>query len=85
VDEKKCVYCGKCAKACPMGAWIVNVKGKARKFDSVRCIGCGLCYVACDKEKAVELKAVEGYQVPMLRNVEGGADPLEGISGVREK
>ncbi|MCP4757676.1 MAG: hypothetical protein GY866_43010 [Proteobacteria bacterium] len=85
VDEKKCVYCGKCAKACPMGAWIVNVKGKARKFDSVRCIGCGLCYVACDKEKAVELKAVEGYQVPMLKNVEGGADPLEGISGVREK
>ena len=85
VDEKKCTYCGKCAKACTMGAWTVNVKAKTRQFSSKRCIGCGLCYVACDKAKAIELKAVADYKVPVTENVDYGHDPLVGISGVKKK
>ena len=65
VDSDTCSYCGKCARACPMGAWTVNTKDKTRAFESVRCVGCGLCYVACDKEKAIE---VEGRITESLPN-----------------
>ena len=85
VDEKKCTYCGKCAKACTMGAWSVNVKAKTRSFREHRCVGCGLCYVACDKEKAIELKPVKEYKVPSMEGVESASHPLAGISGVTKK
>ena len=81
VDEKKCTHCGKCAKACPMGAWSVNVKAKTRNFESIRCVGCGLCYVACEKEKAIELKPVPGYQDPVVLKIDRASHPLASISG----
>jgi len=84
VDEEKCAYCGKCARACPMGAWIVNTKAKIRAFESIRCVGCGLCYAACDKEKAVALKPVAGYEPPTVKKVERASHPLESISGVKD-
>ncbi|MCP4751513.1 MAG: 4Fe-4S dicluster domain-containing protein [Proteobacteria bacterium] len=82
VDAKKCTHCGKCAKACPMGAWTVNARDKTRSLEKVRCIGCGLCYVACDKEKAVELKPVPGYETPKVKKIQFGSHPLASISGV---
>ncbi len=81
VDDKKCTHCGKCAKACPMGAWSVNVKAKSRRFESHRCVGCGLCYVACEKEKAIELKPVPGYKDPIVLKVDKASHPLASISG----
>ena len=82
VDSAKCTHCGKCAKACPMGAWTVDTKNKTRAFAPERCIGCGLCYAACDKEKAIELKAVADYKAPMIKKVERSSHPLASISGV---
>lgn len=84
VDSNKCSYCGKCARSCPMGAWTVDTKRKTRSFNSIRCIGCGLCYVACDKEKAIELKPVPGYKPPTVIRVERASHPLAGISGIEK-
>ncbi|MBU4319343.1 MAG: 4Fe-4S dicluster domain-containing protein [Proteobacteria bacterium] len=84
VDDSKCSFCGKCAKACPMGAWTVDTKNKARSFETMRCIGCGLCYAACDKDKAVELKPAQGYQTPTMKKVERASHPLASISGVEK-
>ena len=81
VNEDKCTYCGKCAKACPMGAWTVDTKNKTRYFDTKRCIGCGLCYAACDKEKAIELKPVADYTPPEIKKVKKASHPLASISG----
>lgn len=47
LDREKCVLCGACVAACPMGAW--SLAGGSLIFDSARCIGCGLCVVACKK------------------------------------
>lgn len=85
VNSDKCSYCGKCAGACPMGAWTVNTKEKTRVFDSIRCVGCGLCYVACDKEKAIELVPVPKYDPPTVMKVDKSSHPLAGISGMEKK
>jgi NAD-dependent dihydropyrimidine dehydrogenase PreA subunit len=66
VDPDQCDYCAKCARACPMGAITIDMKGKTREFESVRCVGCGQCMVACDEKKAVRLEPVEGYQPPKI-------------------
>ena len=66
VDVDNCDYCAKCARACPMGAITIDMKGKTREFEFVRCVGCGQCMVACDKKKAVRLEPVEGYQAPKI-------------------
>jgi electron transport complex protein RnfB len=84
VDENRCSYCGKCARACPMGAWTVDTQNKTRSFEALRCIGCGLCYVACDKERAITLQGVEGYLPPALKKVDRAGNPLEALTGVKE-
>ena len=35
-------YCGRCAKVCPVGATVVDVKSKSHQHLTERCIGCGL-------------------------------------------
>jgi len=59
-----CDHCGKCARACPMGAITVDLKGKNVIHDPQRCVGCGLCAVACDKKQAIRMKEVPGYKKP---------------------
>ena len=66
INPEKCDYCGKCAKACPMAAVTIDTKGKSREFQTVRCVGCGQCFVACDKNQAVVLEPVPGYEPPIL-------------------
>jgi ferredoxin len=66
-----------------MGAWTVDTKSKTRHFEAVRCVGCGLCFAACDKEKAIELKPVTGYEHPEVKKVQSKSQPLAGISGIK--
>lgn len=64
VDLNKCTHCGKCAKVCPVGAVVVDVKGKSYQHLSERCIGCGLCAVACDKQRAIQMEPTPKYRQP---------------------
>jgi len=64
VDLTHCTCCGKCAKICPMGAMVVDTKGKSHQHLSERCIGCGLCAVACDGQHAIQMEATPKYREP---------------------
>lgn len=46
VIPEKCTACGKCQRACPVGA--ITGKGREIRFIEIdRCIKCGACYAAC--------------------------------------
>jgi Pyruvate/2-oxoacid:ferredoxin oxidoreductase delta subunit len=63
-DDARCTYCGACAKKCPMGALVVDLKGRTRRHLAQRCIGCGLCLAACSERKAVAMEPVPEYKLP---------------------
>ena len=46
VDQKVCVACGACMKACPKGA-ISIYRGCYAMVEEAKCIGCGLCAKTC--------------------------------------
>lgn len=48
-DESQCVYCGLCAKGCPMKAVTVSRKDRSLKVDPRLCVRCGKCVKACPK------------------------------------
>lgn len=64
VDASRCNHCGKCAKACPTAALIIDTRGKKNRRLPERCIGCGLCAAACDKTRAVTMVPVPEYRQP---------------------
>jgi electron transport complex protein RnfB len=64
VDLTNCTYCSRCAKICPVGAMVVDAKGKSHQHLSERCIGCGLCAVACDKQHAIQMEPTSKYRKP---------------------
>ena len=41
-DQKICVACGVCMKACPKGAIFVY-RGCYAVVDASKCVGCGMC------------------------------------------
>lgn len=45
-DEKKCIYCGLCAKYCPSNAIEVEI-GKQWKINHGQCLHCSQCEETC--------------------------------------
>lgn len=48
-DGEKCVGCGACVRACPMG-YLQLDGGKVAPREKRRCIACGHCVAACPKQ-----------------------------------
>ncbi|MBO4582706.1 MAG: 4Fe-4S binding protein [Alphaproteobacteria bacterium] len=46
IDKSKCVGCGTCINACPMGAIRVDADGKCI-IDPKICVSCGACTQVC--------------------------------------
>ena len=46
IEKTRCVACGACEAACPLGAVKVN-KGCFAKVAEDKCVGCGKCETVC--------------------------------------
>ena len=66
INDKTCVKCEKCIKACPIGA-ISKVKNNDEtiiRVDEDRCLGCGVCVRNCIKRSITLLKRKEKIITP---------------------
>jgi formate hydrogenlyase subunit 6/NADH:ubiquinone oxidoreductase subunit I len=49
-NAEECVYCGLCAKTCPVGAITVDRGEKKWEVDKDACVQCGACVDKCPKK-----------------------------------
>jgi len=79
VDEKKCTYCGKCAKFCSYNA-IAVVKGKILFFPEL-CHNCGGCTLVCPEGAIKEVTQQRGV---VKKGVAGSINFIQGELTVGE-
>ena len=53
IDKEKCIGCGACVEACPMGCIAIGEDGKAEINPDI-CISCGSCAAVCPVEAPAE-------------------------------
>ena len=56
---ERCIFCGGCAKVCPVGAIIVDRSARSWTIDRDKCINCGRCLKRC----RTALTGATGYLV----------------------
>lgn len=78
-DSEACIGCGKCAKACPMGA--IEIRDEKASVNPVRCLGCGVCVISCEKQKAVSLAEQKDYRAPSADIASYYAERLSELTG----
>jgi len=79
VDEKKCTYCGRCAKFCSYNA-IAVVKGKVLFFPEL-CHNCGGCTLVCPEGAIKEVTRQKGV---VKKGVAGSIHFIQGELTVGE-
>jgi len=62
VNQKRCVGCGMCVKACSYNARELDPASRIAKVTEVLCQGCGSCVVACPNG-ATQQKGFEKSQM----------------------
>ena len=70
IDPLRCVGSGGCVSACPEGAVIGIIEGKANLIDPTRCIGHGACADACPHQAISLVFGTErrGVDIPVLND-----------------
>ena len=58
--RENCVYCGACAKVCPVGAITVDRAEKIWTIDRDKCINCGRCVKVC---RRAALRGDVGFKI----------------------
>ena len=79
---ENCIYCGMCAKVCPVNAIFVGRNEKLWIIDRDKCINCGRCVKVCRK---AALNAEVGYKIffagenflPMIKDEETVYDVID--------
>lgn len=83
-----CIYCGACAKNCPVGAITVDRASKTWEIEKALCIQCGTCVVKCPKDavtmekprsKPLAASARKSFALPI------SVPPSKGVLLVNEK
>ncbi len=68
INQTECINCGKCIKACPIGAIENNTESKRLSINKDICLGCGICARSCPK-KAIGLKRREERIITPVNSV----------------